>query len=385
MENSKNRCKKSPAKSNLECWQNCLRFSVVFHCSFFSFSMVLIVFFTSFFFDISLVLNNLHALFFACHCFLSLVFDSRGFWFSFSCSFDFLSCSFVFLWFFCGFLWLSLVITCFSLFPQQRKLRGSSAQNSSGVHWCRRRVRFNEVPEKVLEKVWETGFRRRFWRRFRRRSGRLWCKAKSGSTGFRRRFQSRSARLWCRARSGSTGFRFRRRFRSRSARLWCRARSGSTGSGERLRRRSRRRFWESLVQGQVRFNGFRRRFRRSLFFFFLFFENVCKNKMLRLLGIPPKLIFSIYFLGWEILKNMTWLCIKQWSPNTNHLTVRTASIFLGYHPLGGWHVPVELPSSTKRRQMRSENLLLKRLYDGVMTHQSWACLDFEITTCYIQS
>jgi len=35
---------------------------------------------------------------------------------------------------------------------------GSSAQNNSGVHWCRRRVRFNEVPEKVPkvpEKVWE--------------------------------------------------------------------------------------------------------------------------------------------------------------------------------------------------------------------------------------
>jgi len=34
----------------------------------------------------------------------------------------------------------------------------SSAQNSSGVHWCRRRIRFKEVPEKVpkfLEKVWE--------------------------------------------------------------------------------------------------------------------------------------------------------------------------------------------------------------------------------------
>ena len=28
---------------------------------------------------------------------------------------------------------------------------GSSAQNSSVVHWCRRRVRFNEVPEKVPE------------------------------------------------------------------------------------------------------------------------------------------------------------------------------------------------------------------------------------------
>ena len=61
----------------------------------------------------------------------------------------------------------------FSIFPQQRKLMGSSAQNSSGGHWCRHRVRFNEVPEKVPkvpEKVWEasvqsqvtfTGFRRR--------------------------------------------------------------------------------------------------------------------------------------------------------------------------------------------------------------------------------
>ena len=39
------------------------------------------------------------------------------------------------------------------VFPQQRKLMGPAAQNSSGVHWCRRRVRFNEVPEKVPEKV----------------------------------------------------------------------------------------------------------------------------------------------------------------------------------------------------------------------------------------
>ena len=41
------------------------------------------------------------------------------------------------------------------IIPQQRKLMGSTAQNSSGVHWRRRRVRFNRVPEKVLEKVWE--------------------------------------------------------------------------------------------------------------------------------------------------------------------------------------------------------------------------------------
>ena len=42
--------------------------------------------------------------------------------------------------------------------PQQPKPMGSSAQNSCGVHWCRRRNRFNEVPEKVPkvpEKVWE--------------------------------------------------------------------------------------------------------------------------------------------------------------------------------------------------------------------------------------
>ena len=42
-------------------------------------------------------------------------------------------------------------ICTFCFFPQQRKLMGSSAQNSSGVHWCRHRVRFNEVPEKVLK------------------------------------------------------------------------------------------------------------------------------------------------------------------------------------------------------------------------------------------
>ena len=72
---------------------------------------------------------------------------------------------------------------------------GSSAQTNSGVHWCRRRVRFNEVPEKVPKvpkKVWEgarsrsTGFRKRFPRRFQRRCGRLWCKARSGSAGFQK-------------------------------------------------------------------------------------------------------------------------------------------------------------------------------------------------------
>ena len=85
---------------------------------------------------------------------------------------------------------------------------GSSAQNSSGVHWCRRRVRFNEVPEKVPkvpEKVWEALVQSQI--RFNRVQekvpgegsgegfGRLWCKARSGSTGFRRRFRRRCGRL----------------------------------------------------------------------------------------------------------------------------------------------------------------------------------------------
>ena len=84
-----------------------------------------------------------------------------------------------------------MVDDVFAFLPQQRKLMGSSAQNSSGVRWCRRRVRFNEVREKVPkvpekvwdalvqsqvpEKVWEAlvqslvrfnRFRRRFRRRF---------------------------------------------------------------------------------------------------------------------------------------------------------------------------------------------------------------------------
>ena len=53
-----------------------------------------------------------------------------------------------------------LQVFCFLFFHQQRKLMGSSAQNSSGVHWCRRRVRFNQVPEtvpKAPEKGWEGG------------------------------------------------------------------------------------------------------------------------------------------------------------------------------------------------------------------------------------
>jgi hypothetical protein len=40
----KNGAKSTCQKSNLECWQNCLWFSIVFHCSFFGFSLVFLWF-----------------------------------------------------------------------------------------------------------------------------------------------------------------------------------------------------------------------------------------------------------------------------------------------------------------------------------------------------
>ena len=183
------------------------------------------------------------------------------------------------------------------LFPQQRNLMESSAQKSSGVHWCRRWVRCNEftkkvpkvpekvwealvqsqvrfktVPEKVLEKVPE-----KVW--FRARSG---SRARLGSTGFRRRFQrssrevpekipggfgaepsqvqqgaekvtgERCGRLWCKAKSGSTGFpnRFRRRFRRRFREAFVRSQVRLNRIPEKVPEK----VWEALVQSQVRFN-----------------------------------------------------------------------------------------------------------------------------------
>jgi hypothetical protein len=83
----------------------------------------------------------------------------------------------------------------FYFVPQQRELTGSSAENSSGVHWCRHRVRFNRVPEKVWEGVPKKAAEKI-------PGGFEWGRARSGSIGFRRRFQRRSGRL-CRVREDS--------------------------------------------------------------------------------------------------------------------------------------------------------------------------------------
>ena len=110
-----------------------------------------------------------------------------------------------------------------NIFPQQHKLTVSSAQNSCGVHWCRHRVRFNEVPEKVPkvpEKVWDLVQR-----------------------------QVRFNRV----------------------------------------PEIQRRFQEARVQSQVRFNRFKG---FPVLGFAARVRKICKNKRLRLLGIPPKLIVS---------------------------------------------------------------------------------------------
>ena len=115
-----------------------------------------------------------------------------------------------------------------------------------------------------------------------------------------------SGRLWCRARSGSTGFWIR--FRRRSGRLWCRAGQVQQvpekvpekvaekvpgGFGAKPGRVPEKvkvpeKVGEALVQpGQVQQGsgegsalGFAARFRK-----------ICKHKTLRLLGIQTKLIF----------------------------------------------------------------------------------------------
>ena len=140
--------------------------------------------------------------------------------------------------------------------PKQRKLMGSSAQNSSGVHWCRRRVRFNEVPEKVPKvpaRSGSTGFRKPS--QVQQGSGRG---SGEGSGGGRGGFGAEPGQVQQGSGEGS------------GEGLWgfgaepgqVQQGSGSTGFRRRFRRRFRKRFQEALVQSQVRFNGLWRRLQK---------------------------------------------------------------------------------------------------------------------------
>ena len=136
---------------------------------------------------------------------------------------------------------------------------GSSAQNSSGVHWCRRRVKFNEVPEKVPEKVpgnfgAEPGQvqqgsgegSKKVWEALVQSQVRFNRVPKCSEEGF----GEGSGRLWCRARSGSTGF--RRRFRKKVlAKVW----EAWEVRFNRVPEKVPVKVWEAWAQSQVRFNG----------------------------------------------------------------------------------------------------------------------------------
>ena len=123
---------------------------------------------------------------------------------------------------------------------------GSSSQNSSVGHWCRRRVRFNDILKKV-PKV-----------------GRLWCRARSRSTGFRRKFRRRpgSGAEPGQAQQGSgkgsgegrEGFgaepvRFNRVPEKVPEKVW-----EASAHGQDRRSSGPVKVWEALVQSQVRFN-----------------------------------------------------------------------------------------------------------------------------------
>ena len=288
---------------------------------------------------------------------------------------------------------------------------GSSAQKSSGVHWCSRLVRFNElpenvweafgaepgqfnrvpekfpekggealvqsqvrfnrVPEKVPKKVGEASVqsRVRFNRVPEKVLVKVWgcfgaegsgegsgeglggfgaetCRARSGWTGFRRRFQEALVQSQVRFNrvpgkvpekvpekvweaSVQSEVRFNRVPEKVLVKVW----EALVQSQVRFNRvpekvpekvwealQSQVRFnrvpekvpekvWEALVQSQVRFNRFCGHLIHGnpaevfpVLGFAASFRKICKNTTLRLLGIPPKLIYlCLRFLFQKIL------------------------------------------------------------------------------------
>ena len=136
---------------------------------------------------------------------------------------------------------------------QQPKHMGSSAQNSSGVHWCRRRVRFNKVPEKdpnVLEKVWEVLVQSQV--KFNRVPEKV--PGFGAEPGHRvpekvpEKVLEQVWKLWCVARSGSTEV---------PVKVWealVQSQVKFNSVLEKVPEKVPEKVWEALVQSQVRFN-----------------------------------------------------------------------------------------------------------------------------------
>ena len=126
--------------------------------------------------------------------------------------------------------WRSDIQCCIPFFPQQRKLMGSSAHNSSGVRWCRRRVRFNKVPEKV--------------------PGGFGAEPGQVQQGSVEHSGKGSKKPWCKARSSSTGS----VEGSGEGLGGFGAKSGQVQQGFGEGSEVLEKVWEALVQSQVKFN-----------------------------------------------------------------------------------------------------------------------------------
>ena len=148
-----------------------------------------------------------------------------------------------------------IISPSYILIPQQSKRMGSSAPNYSGVHWCRPRVRFNDVPEKVPkvpEKV-PGGFAE---------PGQVQQGSGEGSGEGLGGFGAKPSQVQqdsgegsgegVGARSGSTGF--PKRFRRRSGRLLVQTQVRFNRVPEKVLEKVLEKVWEALVQSQARFN-----------------------------------------------------------------------------------------------------------------------------------
>ena len=116
---------------------------------------------------------------------------------------------------------------------------GSSAQNSSGVHWRRRRVR-KRFP-RFRRRSAEPGY---VQQGFQGRSGRVWCRARSSSKKIPASLGAKPSQVQKGSREGSgegsgEGWGV----------LWCKARSAST-----VFRKVPEKVWEASVQSRVWFN-----------------------------------------------------------------------------------------------------------------------------------